>query len=59
MEKEGYQNCGKIAGRSRISLIAQDAIRNGDLTKEDAWHKTLLQLKKDGVRGNIAFVWHG
>jgi len=46
---------GELLGDPRISLIAPDAIRNRDLKKEDTWNKTLLQLKEDGIRGDIAF----
>ncbi len=49
------KSLGELLGDPRISLIAPDAIRNRDLTKEDTWHKTLLQLKEDGIRGDIAF----
>ena len=46
---------GELLSDPRISLIAPDAIRNRDLKKEDTWNKTLLQLKQDGIRGDIAF----
>lgn len=45
---------GELLDDPRISLIASDAIKNRDLRKEDTWNKTLLQLKEDGIRGDIA-----
>ncbi len=45
---------GELLDDPRISRIAPDAIRNRDLKKEDTWNKTLLQLKEDGIRGDIA-----
>ena len=37
-----------------MTSILVDAIKNRDLRKEDTWNKTLLQLKEDGIRGDIA-----
>ena len=46
---------GELLSDPRISLIAPDAIRNRDLSKENMWNRTLAQLKEDGIRGDIAF----
>ena len=34
------QTLGELLGDPRIALIAPDAIRNRDLSKEEAWNKT-------------------
>ncbi len=38
---------GELLSSPKISLIARDAIRNRDLTREDLWNMTLAQLKKE------------
>ena len=51
-----YENrtLGELLRGPRISLIAPDAIRNRDLSKEKLWNRTLLQIKEDGIRGDVA-----
>ena len=51
-----YENrtLGELLRDPRISLIAPDAIRNRDLSKEKLWNRTLLQIKEDGIRGDVA-----
>ena len=51
-----YENrtLGELLSDPRISLIAPDAIRNRDLRKENMWNRTLVQLKENGIRGDIA-----
>ena len=44
---------GELLSDERIRLIAPDAIRNWDLSKEPMWNKTLEQLKAEHFGGEI------
>ena len=40
---------GELLSDPRIRLIAKDAIRNMDLSKEEFWNKTLKQIKEEHI----------
>lgn len=44
---------GEILSDPKISLIAPDAIRKWDLTKEEMWNKTLTQLRNESFGGEL------
>ncbi len=44
---------GELLSDPKISLIAPDAIRKWDLSKEDMWNKTLSQLREEHFGGEI------
>ena len=49
------QTLGELLSNPKIRLIAQDAIRNRDLSSEALWNLTLSQLKKEAFfTGEIA-----
>ena len=45
---------GELLSDERISLIAPDAIRKWDLSKEEMWHKTLSQLRAEHFGGELS-----
>ena len=45
---------GELLSDPRIALIAPDAIRNRDLSREELWHMTLAQVREAGFTGDIA-----
>ena len=47
---------GELLSNPKIQLIAKDAIRNMDLSKEEFWNKTLKQMKEEqGLPENVFF----
>ena len=44
---------GELLSDPLIGQIAPDAIRNMDLSKEEMWNKSLLQLREDHFGGNL------
>ena len=40
---------GELLSNPKIRLIAKDAIRNMDLSKEEFWNKTLKQMKEEHI----------
>ena len=44
---------GEILSDDRIRLIAQDAVRKWDLSREEMWNKTLSRLKEEHFGGQL------